>query len=376
MWRVSLDDLDAITLGAAILGTGGGGNPYIGRLQARVLWRRGHAVEIVEPDAVPDEATVLAVGGIGAPTVAIEKLRRGTEELTALRAIERHAGRPVDVIVPFEVGGANSVRPLYVGALAGLPVADADGMGRAFPELQMTTFFMYGVSPAPVSVADEKGNVVVIDAAQDVMATERIARLVCTYMGGTAGMALALMMGADLKRTGVPRTMSLARDLGRAVLEARRAHHDPVRAVVEVAHAQVLFRGKIVDVQRRTQQGFARGQFSVGGSEDFVGSILRVEFQNENLVARLDEELIAMVPDLICTVTTDEGEPVTTETLRYGLRVSILGVPAPAILRRPEALRWIGPRAFGYDLDYDRPLPGVYPCDAAPTRRPGPAYRL
>jgi DUF917 family protein len=318
---------------------------------------------------------VLAVGGIGAPTVAIEKLRRGTEELEAMRAIERHAGRQVDAIVPVEVGGANSVRPLYVGALAGLPVVDADGMGRAFPELQMTTFFMYGVSPTPASVADEKGNVVVIDAAQDAIATERMARLVCTYMGGTAGMALALMTGADLKRTSVPRTISLARDLGRAVLEARRAHRDPVQAVVGVTHAQVLFRGKIIDVERWTTKGFARGRVVLAGDGPDQGQQVVIDFQNENLVARVDEELIAVVPDLICTVTTDDGEPVTTETLRYGLRVSVLGVPAPAILRRPEALKWIGPRAFGYELEYDRPLPGVYPCDAEPTQPAGPAAR-
>lgn len=36
-----------------------------------------------------------------------------------------------------EVGGANSFEPLVVGAKVGLPVLDADGMGRAFPELQV-----------------------------------------------------------------------------------------------------------------------------------------------------------------------------------------------------------------------------------------------
>ena len=36
-----------------------------------------------------------------------------------------------------EVGGMNSIEPLLVGARLGLPVIDADGMGRAFPELQV-----------------------------------------------------------------------------------------------------------------------------------------------------------------------------------------------------------------------------------------------
>ena len=360
-WRVSLDDLDALTLGAAILGTGGGGNPYIGRLRARVLGQRGLYAEVVEPASVPDTATVLSVGGIGAPTVAIEKIRRGDEEVQALRAIERHSGRRVEALVPVEIGGANSIRPLIVGALTGLPVIDADGMGRAFPELQMTTFFFSGVSPTPTAVADEKGNVVVIDAAPDAVAVERIARLVCIYMGGTAGMALGLMSGADMKRTSVLGTLTLARRLGQAVLTARERHSDPVEAAQAVTHAHELFRGKIVDVRQRTERGFARGQFVVSGSDAFNGSRLCVDFQNENLIARRDDEVVAVVPDLICTVAVDDGEPVTTERLRYGLRVAILGIPAPPILRRPEALRFIGPQAFGYDLGYLTPPPGAYP---------------
>ncbi|MCH7626701.1 MAG: DUF917 family protein, partial [Chloroflexi bacterium] len=35
MWQLVEDDLESIAIGAGILGTGGGGNPYIGRLRAR-----------------------------------------------------------------------------------------------------------------------------------------------------------------------------------------------------------------------------------------------------------------------------------------------------------------------------------------------------
>jgi uncharacterized protein len=152
--------------------------------------------------------------------------------------------------------------------------------------------------------------------------------------------------------------LTLARRLGQAVLAARARHADPVEAVCAVTQAQVLFRGKIVDVRQRTERGFARGQFVVSGSD---GASLAVDFQNENLIARRDGEVVAVVPDLICTVAVDDGEPITTERLRYGLRVAVLGIPAPAILRAPEALQFIGPRAFGYDLDYRQPLPGSYP---------------
>ena len=47
----------------------------------------------------------------------------------------------------------------------------------------------------------------------------------------------------------------------------------------------------------------------------------------------------------------------STERLRYGLRLAMLGLPAPAELKTEAALRSVGPRAFGYDEPF-RPLAG------------------
>ena len=59
-----------------------------------------------------------------------------------------------------------------------------------------------------------------------------------------------------------------------------------------------------------------------------------------------------MVPDLITLVTTDTGEPITTELLRFGVRADVLVLPAPDLLRTPEALDVVGPHAFGIDAEY------------------------
>ena len=62
-------------------------------------------------------------------------------------------------------------------------------------------------------------------------------------------------------------------------------------------------------------------------------------------------------PDLICIVTEEQGEPVTTELLRYGTRVAVIAVPAPPQLKTEIALEVVGPGAIGYDVTF-RPLPG------------------
>ena len=70
---------------------------------------------------------------MGAPTVMVEKLPRGDEAVLALQALEAIFGRRADATMPIECGGINSTLPLVVGATLGIPVVDADGMGRAFP---------------------------------------------------------------------------------------------------------------------------------------------------------------------------------------------------------------------------------------------------
>lgn len=351
MWEVDADVLESLSLGAGILGTGGGGNPYVAKLWARAELQRGATFRVLDPSEVADDALIVCSGGIGAPTVSVEKLRRGDEEYRALRALERHGGARFDGVVPMEVGGGNSIRPLIAAAQAGIPTVDADGMGRAFPELQMVTFFIYGVPACPAAIADDKGQEAIFTAAPTAQRLERLARVLTIEMGGTAGMAFAPMRGAELKRTGIPRTLSVACRVGDAVRSARARNVDPVEALLLATGGRLLLVGKIVDADRRTGGGFARGTLAVEGSGPY-GDAMQIDFQNENLVARVGDATVATVPDLICIVSVDAAEPITTELLRYGQRVAVVGIPCHPLLATPAALAVVGPRAFGYDLEY------------------------
>jgi DUF917 family protein len=361
MRSISTADLEALAIGAGILGTGGGGNPYLGKLQGQELLKQGHIINVIAPEDVDDDALITSVGFMGAPVVSVERIKRGDEPLIAMRALEKHIGKTFDYIVPGEIGGSNSTAPMVVGAQAGIPVVDGDGMGRAFPELQMDTFAIYGIPATPAAIADPRGHVAIFDGITDAQVLERYARSVTIGMGGSAGYAFPVMSGRDLKRTIVPHTISLAINIGNAVLEARQSLADPVCAVLAVSSGQRLFSGKIVDVDRRLVGGFARGTLILQGTGWHDGETVTIEFQNENLVARTSTgRILAVVPDLICLVDTDTAEPITTELLRYGLRVDVLGIPAPVELKTPEALKVIGPGAFGYhDVEYV-PVPGVF----------------
>jgi len=341
-------DLDAIEIGAAILGTGGGGNPYIGKLRCREELKKGRRIPVIPLAELPDDALVVSLGGIGAPVVGVEKIEEGEECLRALRAIEKELGVKVDALISAEIGGANSMEPMLTAAQAGLPVVDGDGMGRAFPEMQMCTWSIYGHREAPGAMADEKGNIVVIRNTPDDVWLERIARSVVVAMGAAAGLATQPMRGDFVKRAAVPNTITQALNLGRAVLHAHQTNADPVQTVINQERGKLLMTAKITDLQRHLKGGFAVGHMALEGFGDFLGDNGRIDLQNEFLVFWRHQKVEVCTPDLIVVLDSDTGLPITTEMLRYGQRIAVLGLPAHPLMRSPEALKVVGPAAFGY----------------------------
>src|SRR5690606_5303982 len=159
------------------------------------------------------------------------------------------SGRKVDAVIAAEIGGSNALEPMIAAAELGVPVVDGDGMGRAFPEVQMTTFAIYGAEPAPAALADDKGNEVVLSRIPDMYWLERLGRAVTVEMGAAAGMALAPMTGEFVKRTAVAGTVTQARAMGHTILAARRRRRNVVEALSDEHGAHHLFAGKITSVR-------------------------------------------------------------------------------------------------------------------------------
>jgi Uncharacterized conserved protein len=52
--KIGLQEIEDIALGAAVLGTGGGGDPYIGKLLAIDAVEKNGDVELIDPQKVND----------------------------------------------------------------------------------------------------------------------------------------------------------------------------------------------------------------------------------------------------------------------------------------------------------------------------------
>jgi uncharacterized protein len=351
MRMLAEENIEDLALGAAVLGTGGGGDPYIGRLLAIAAIRKYGPVKMLTLDEIGDDDLVVPAAMMGAPTVMVEKIPNGREIVAAFKALAGYLGRPITAVMSIEAGGLNSIMPVSVAAEMGLPLVDCDGMGRAFPEIQMVTHTIFGVSATPMAMADEKGNSALINTI-DNRWTERLSRSITVDMGGSALIALYAATGKQLKDLAVRGTMTYAEEIGKTVRRARQEETNPVDAVRRITDGFLTFKGKVVDLKRRTIGGFARGEAILEGIDEFSGSEMAIKFQNEHLVAMRDGQYLVTVPDLIAVLDVDTGEPITTEGLRYGFRVAVIGMPCDARWRTPKGLELVGPRYFGYDTDY------------------------
>lgn len=356
LWTLSEEDIEALEIGAAILGTGGGGNPYIGKLRARQALREGNRLRIMPLRDLPDDAKVVSLGGIGAPLISFERIKEGREGLRCLRALEERLDFKADAIACEEIGGQNAFEPLITASLAGLPVVDADGMGRAFPEMQMTTYSIYEHRSTPSVMCDPHGNVVIFDHAITEKWHERMARACVIAQGGASTLASAPMSGAFVKRFSIPHSYTRAIALGRAVRQARERHADPIAALCEMEQGRLVHTGKIVDLKRHLRGGFVTGEAIIEGFDAHGGQTGSVLIQNENLIFKRDGVVEVVVPDLIIILDIDSGTAITTEMLRYGQRVAVVALPCHPLLGTPEALEVVGPRGFGFeDINY-RPM--------------------
>ena len=88
---------------------------------------------------------------------------------------------------------------------------------------------------------------------------------------------------------------------------------------------------------------------TVSGVPKATSEVPCLEVPRNEEERRLSEEVLATSPDLITIVETETGEPIQSSNMKYGLRVSVLVLPAPPLMTSDAALPFVGPKAFGYD---------------------------
>jgi uncharacterized protein len=329
--------IEDIAWGSTLLGAGGGGSARRG---LELFNEIKTEATLLDPSDLPDNATAVTVAGIGSP-LAISEKKFGPEAVYAYDAIKTMAsvgGVDVNYMMLGELGGFNSLVPIYVAIQKNIPVIDADGNGRAVPELSTTLYSIYKIPTKPLIVANSKGDVICayLADALDTSTAETIARTACVSFGMLAAFSTWIVDVANIKRNLVTNSVTKAEKVGRAIREARASGKDPVKEVLGITGGKEYFRGKIQKIEMITSEGFDFGKTHIEGIGEYKNHNFMIDVKNENIIAWLDGKVALIVPDLIAVMTT-EGEPLTNADTREGMEVAVLGIPAAEPWKRsPE----------------------------------------
>jgi len=328
------EDVRNIIYGGTLLGTGGGGSlRHALKLLEQTAKKVEIKIEMVDPKEMRKNDYAGVVAGIGAPT-ALEKGAFGPEALYAYRQLRKmtlQEGKDLTYVMPVEIGGFNMMIPLYVAAFDGFPIVDADGAGRAVPELGTTLFALYDVFPDPLVLAGNNGDIIVarLTDHQNHGQAEVIARNTCMAYGMLAGLSSWVINKENIIKGMATGTLSQCLKVGAALQKAKNEKTDPVEEIKKEINCKELFRGIVEKKEIKTESGFDFGTITIKGLDCFNDLTYSIDFKNEYLMVKNDEgKVIITVPDLICTLELDNAEPQTSESIAEGMKISVIGLPA------------------------------------------------
>ena len=340
---LSKKDVEEILYGATLLGAGGGGSLHDGlRLLSEVANKKEVKVEMVDPEEMDPNDYAVMVAGIGAPRVLKEK-NFGPEAwyaFDAMRKVAFFAGKNLKYIMAGELGGFNTMVPMYVAMLNDIPFVNGDGNGRAVPELSTGLYPIYDIPPTPLVMAGRDGNVIVsyLKDPQDHQSAENIARHICMAYGMSAAFCTWIVNKIDITEKLAPKSIDKCQKIGAAILKAKNENRDVVEEIKKVVKCKEIFQGTINKIELKSEGGFDFGTTEITGTGKFKGEVCRIDFKNENLLARnTQNQVIATVPDLICLIDVDKKVPLTNAETEEGLNIAVIGIPAPDNwLKKPE----------------------------------------
>ncbi|MEM7281656.1 MAG: DUF917 domain-containing protein [Pseudomonadota bacterium] len=367
MKTLSNQNLEDILYGAAILGTGGGGELEEGFGLINDALSKGKTFNLVTLDEAPQDALVCTpymLGAISPLTAEEEKpynrLPRIEEAsiLLAYRRFQEYLGREFYGTISCELGGSNTAVSFYAAAMNDHYIIDADPAGRAVPEITHSTYYINGLPAAPIVMANEFGECVVAEKVLDDMRAEAVVRSFAMVSRNDLAVIDHALEVKEIKHAVIPGTISMAMNMGRVWREAKHANDDVAQRVAEAGNGFVAFRGTVEDSDWRTELGFTLGNIHIAGTGDFEPHRYRIYLKNENMVGWLNDELQVTIPDLICLLDTQTGEPVTNPNYHRGQGVAVVVLPAPVEFTGEKGLSVFGPSYVGLDTPYKPATPG------------------
>ena len=356
--------IDLLT-GCTVLGTGGGGDFSAGMRYIDAAIDAGKPIRLAAIDELSGDTMTCMPYALGATRASsgdrerYSRLPRSATApvLIAMQRLQTGTGNEFGATIACELGGENTAVAAYAAAMTDAVLLDADTAGRAVPEVQHSTYFLHGLAAAPVVFANEFGESLYCENICDDVRVEEIARAFARVSRDDIAAADHALSVRTIRGAVIPGTLSKALELGAALRLAQATKADPGKAVADAGAGLVAFRGRIASTRFAVRSGFTLGDFEIAGIGEFDGHRYRIDVKNENMAGYRDGELHCSIPDLICVIDMQSGEPLTNPLGDSENRtVAVVILPAPNAFTTSAGLALFGPAYLGLDQPFRSPL--------------------
>ncbi len=361
MKTYSKENIIDLLYGCTVVGTGGGGGLKEGLKMMEEDFQLGRELKVISADEVPDDAYIATPYGCGAPTpedggesdprYARLPIYDGNPAILALKALEESMNVNFYALSSTELGGMNTAEALHIACTLGLPIVDGDPAGRSVPELQHSTYFINNIPIAPMGLATKFGDVAVLKNVVDDFRAEDMVRAMAVASDNIITVVDHPMTGKQYRESVIVGAISYALEIGETLRFAKEAGESVPEKIAEKFDGKILFKGEVTDTPWELRDGFNFGDLYIKGEKEFDGDEYRIWFKNENLMSYKNGNVDVTCPDLIC-LFDEEGIPVTNPDAKVGMKVTVLGLPAPEMWKSEAGVACFGPKHFGFDVEY------------------------
>lgn len=347
--RFTAEDIAPMARGAAVLGGGGAGDPFVAEVMLGEVLRENGPIEVIGPDELGDDADVAPFALMGSPHALSEKLL-GTAELSILFTDNTLRSRTPSAVMPYEMAGLNALYPLAAAALLGVPCIDGDFAGHGVPSLDLTILELDDAQPDAYILCDPNRRTVTIQKS-GALSVERLVRPVVEAMGWLAVLSTSSLSAGFCRIHVLRGSVSRCLELGRIFGRLPALDESEASAVLARCGGAVIGSGVVTDRLSFSDGLGPRSSLAIE-PDDLTEAPLRVELRDEFHLAVRAGEILTAAPDILVVADRDSWQPLSTEDATPGRDVHVIALPADDRWRSEKGLRLAGPRALGYGLDY------------------------
>lgn len=322
---LTADDMNDLAAGAALMGSGGGGETLNPAMMVKHELAEHGPVPLLPLSALAPTDLMVSVAAIGSGVVLVESFPHGNEFVAALDAMHDHLRRNVAALVPLEIGGLNAIFAVMAASRNKLPLVDADAMGRAFPRLTQTTLAAAGIPTAPMVIANSLGASLLIRQGTDDTTIASLVQGIVPALGGWGAMACFPGRVDDYTGAVILGSVSTACRLGSAFRNAQ-SNSAARSGFLRDHNVSLVGGGTVLQVAREGMFLGAQSTFTIAHRDD-PDRTLRVDAADEYLLVFDDGEPVAVTPQPICVLDERTWQPIGPDQLVEHQQIEIIALP-------------------------------------------------